>query len=158
MPLNDLLADLGEFDGDQPLIFSSDGKDAAPGYHLTEVKLASVSSLDCGGRRHQWSEARLQVLDGRGEQYMSVNKFRSIIARALEGLDGLRFADVHVEFAHGNLGLMLHSMGKPYEKGAGVVVPLEPISAQCKPAFDLALDSDATTSCCGSKQSTRACC
>ena len=34
---------------DRPLVFTYDGQEVRPGYHVTEVKAGQFRALDCGG-------------------------------------------------------------------------------------------------------------
>lgn len=45
--IGELLAVL-EGAADLPLVFSYDGRDVKPGYHVTEVKAGRFEALDCG--------------------------------------------------------------------------------------------------------------
>lgn len=46
--IGELLNALRHFE-DRPLVFSYDGRDVQPGYHVTEVKAGQFAALDCGG-------------------------------------------------------------------------------------------------------------
>ena len=51
MAPEELIAKLEDASGDAPLIFVNENGPTNAGYHVTEVKLASVESLDCSARR-----------------------------------------------------------------------------------------------------------
>ena len=85
------------------LIFRSDEGDIGGGYHVTELKQASINSIDCGGRTDEWTETVLQLLDGSGDTPMSIEKFVAIVRRSEVALPGLSDAPLYFEFGHVNL-------------------------------------------------------
>ena len=60
----ELLATLAQHAG-KPLIFSYGGRDALPGYHVTEVKTGAFQALDCGANYESWHETFIQRGHGR---------------------------------------------------------------------------------------------
>jgi len=72
MTLNDLLTDLKSIPKleDTHLAFLLDGDVFETGYHITELKFAEITGVDCAGRLSNWQEAALQVLDGDGPMEM----------------------------------------------------------------------------------------
>ncbi len=90
-----------------PVKFYVDGAAIKRGYHVTEVKNAAVTSIDCGQNSsvEQWNELIIQLLDGSNlpsQNYMPAKKFQGIAAKALETLSA---EDAHLlffEFAPGN--------------------------------------------------------
>ena len=56
------LADLENVLGtepDLPVIFSARGVPISPGYHVTELRYAPVSAIDCGGNTDTWADTTL---------------------------------------------------------------------------------------------------
>ena len=158
MTPQDLIAQLDTVSQDAPLIFVSENGPINAGYHVTEVKLASVQSLDCGARRSSWNEVVIQLLDGSGQDYMTVGKFTGILKKATSKLEGLDHAALKFEFSNDNKGLRILEPGHPVAAGSAVSLPLGDINAACKPMVEAALMRD-SASCCGpSHQAGRACC
>ena len=70
-----------------PLIFYLEGISINQGYHVTEVKHASIKSMDCGRRADAWEEIIIQLLDGQASSaqgFMSTSKFTSIVSGTLK--------------------------------------------------------------------------
>ena len=145
--LSELLSVLNDQRPDLRAVFHTADTEIGPGYHVTELKLADIESVDCGGRRAQWSEAQLQLLDGQDGERLTVGKVASILQRSLAAIPRLADAPMSVEFAPGNRGLGRYRLGKPLAAGEKLLLPLVEDRAQCKPAVEL--------SCCGAGS---ACC
>ena len=141
---------------DVELVFETDEGRIGGGYHVSELKLAKVKSVDCGGRTADWMEASLQLLDGHGGAYMTVGKFRDILRKSVDVVDGLGESPMHVEFAHGNIGLRIYQIGETELEGGIATVQLSDGRAACKPAVDLATGLAGTGSRAAEKPA--ACC
>jgi hypothetical protein len=66
---------------DKELIFANaDGQAIHAGYHLTEIKVASFETVDCGGKTNRWNETILQlwVPEDAEDTYMKSDKFLRI--------------------------------------------------------------------------------
>jgi len=145
--LGRLLAALEHQDPETPLVFNTDVGTIGAGYHVTELKQADITSIDCGRQVTRWQEAVLQLLDGKAGEHMCVGKFVQIMRQsqtALEGLDNLPFA---IEFAHENHGLRRYVPGAVGAGNDAVTVQLRDDVAACKPAKRPS--AAFVTSCCG---------
>ena len=158
MTPQELLTSLDAVGRDAPLIFVTENGPINAGYHVTEVKLASVRSLDCAARRSDWTEAQIQLLDGRGQDYMTVGKFTGILRKATTELVGLLEAPVKFEFSHGNKGLHILEPGRPIMGSHEVSLPLGEVNAACKPAVEVALASTNTGCYGGAQKAPSSCC
>ena len=49
--------------GASHLVFSYDGREVLPGYHVTEVKDGQFEGLDCGANPEAWRETFIQLWD-----------------------------------------------------------------------------------------------
>src|SRR6476469_2947236 len=83
---------LAAIDGhrEKPLTFSYGGRPVRAGYHVTEVKAANFSALDCGANPEAWSEIFVQLWDVNEDRtHMPAAKFSAIIRKVTEhvGLD-----------------------------------------------------------------------
>ncbi len=155
--VNDLTAYLkGRGDTDQ-VLFEAEGDAVGRGYHLTELRLAKISSIDCGGVADAWEEAQMQVLDAPGDVAMSAGKMAAILSRSAAEINGLADAPLNVEFSPGNDGLGRYRLGVPRAADGVVTLPLTPMVPECK-AMSRAFAKPAAEECCGPKRPVASCC
>jgi len=86
---------------DKALVFDYGEGRVKPGYHVTEIKAASVQTMDCGGQGNAWSETTLQVWspdNAEAEGYMSVSKFLNIYERVASSIPIVSSAELRVEY------------------------------------------------------------
>ena len=150
-----LLETLQTLPAELPLVFQTEKGEIGAGYHVTELKLAQVRSIDCGGRLASWSEAVLQLLDGQGVDHMKVGKFAAILSQSVSRVSGLGESLLHVEFAHENKGMRIYEVSRPVMHESLVCVALNEVRAHCKPALEHGANTEAS-GCCGSASSS--CC
>ncbi|MEM9047510.1 MAG: DUF6428 family protein [Pseudomonadota bacterium] len=135
-----LLDDLKILPPDLPVVFRTEAGEIAQGYHVTELKHARVTSIDCAARLSEWSQASLQLLDGDWhaqaivDPAMSARKLSGILSQSIARLDGVGAAELQVEFAHGNAGMRIYRPQRPLVAGSSIVIELADNRAQCKPA------------------------
>ena len=141
--LTTLLEALDQFDESLTLSFETADGSAGPGFHVTEFKVSNVNSIDCGGTLNQWSEVGLQLMDGYGDDPMSLRKFGSIATKSMGAVEGLSSHPMYVEFSPKNEGLTRHTISSVQQSGKKVVVHLGADQAACKPMVR------AESSCCG---------
>ena len=146
MNLNDLQSELENVPTDLPLVFVTGEGPIGAGYHVTELKLADIVSIDCGAQTERWSEATLQLLDGHGDADMPVGKFRAIVGQSMASVEGLGVSPLHVEFAHGNAGLQIFEIAEAVISDDNIALSLVPLRAVCKPAKRMA---GVGAECCG---------
>ena len=106
------------------------------GYHVTEVKYASVQSMDCGKHTDAWNELLIQLLDGHANStqgFMSASKFKNIVSKALGTLPGDSAPDLFFEFAPGNRSLQKLKIRKIKANQEEIKIHLEHETAACKP-------------------------
>lgn len=156
MTLLDLLNQLDAALADTRLVFATAEGPILPGYHVTELRRLDATGIDCGGVVTSWREVVVQLLDGTGRDYMTVGKFRGILSKSFDRVDGLASAPMRVEFAHENQGLGMFIVADTDMREGVVTVTLAPDHAVCKPKLR-ALDT-ITASCCGAGQDRVACC
>ncbi|HTO31147.1 MAG TPA: DUF6428 family protein [Pararhizobium sp.] len=145
---------------DAPLVFSYDGADIKPGYHITEVKAGRFSALDCGANPEAWSEIFVQLWDiEEGDRtHMPARKFASIVRKVAEhvALDGS--ARLTFEVSDGVAPMQLHKAASPVVRGGALHVNLCPRPASCKPRDRwLAETVKQASSCCGPTSGARCC-
>ncbi|MEM8579812.1 MAG: DUF6428 family protein [Pseudomonadota bacterium] len=143
-----LLKTLSAQEQNAQAVFQIEGRDIGAGYHVTELKLAHIDSIDCGGRTNRWAEAQMQLLDGQDGSWITVGKLQEILRRSVQSLPGLAEVPLSIEFAPENRGLSRFTLGDVRSKATDrVMLPLIASGAACKPALE--------TGCCASAQ---ACC
>lgn len=138
---------------DKPLVFHYGGRTIASGYHVTEVKAARLSSLDCGANPEEWSETIIQLWDVEEESatHMRAGKFLGILSQVAKRVA----VDDHglLVFEAGDRAspMQIFTVGAVMARGSHVEVMLAPRPATCKPR-ERGLEEAAgatTASCCG---------
>ncbi|MCL6708509.1 DUF6428 family protein [Pseudomonas sp. R2.Fl] len=159
--LGDLLSALSAA-ADSPLVFHYAGHPVKPGYHVTEVKAAEFSALDCGANPEAWSEIFIQLwdIDEGDRTHMTAGKFSSIIRKVSDHVQLDGSAKLTFEVSDGEQPMQLYCAFMPVFSGGAIHVDLAPRPASCKPR-DRWLASEAersSASCCGSASSDNTCC
>lgn len=147
--------------GDLPLNFAFEGGEIRSGFHVTEVKAADFSALDCGANPESWSEIFIQLLDVDGEgPHMPARKFSAIIRKVTEHVKLGMEARLTFEVSDGAEPMRLFKAGPPEVGPSRIVVPLTARAASCKPRDRWLAEERATaSSCCVSAaSSSQACC
>ncbi|SEW44098.1 DUF6428 family protein [Chitinophaga arvensicola] len=111
------------------------GKLVAPSYHITEIKQAPVTSVDCGGKMNAWTEIIVQLWEPeevQTDRAMIASKAMKIVHLVEQHIDLHPGATVKVEF--GNAAFDTRQM---YPKefildGEQLIVNLQPDATQCK--------------------------
>lgn len=156
-----------ELDGHRslPLVFSYGGKTIAAGYHVTEVKAARLSSLDCGANPESWGETVIQLWDveSDGATHMNVSKFLGILAQVERRVPLDPEALLIFEAGDSANPMQVFTVGNIAATPDHVEVKLAPRPATCKPR-DRGLESilsDAVPkakACCTPKAGGGKCC
>jgi len=151
--LNDVLAALKTQGADLPLVFETDEGDIGGGYHVTELKQAAITSIDCGGNLHDWSETHVQLLDGQTGTHMSAGKFTSIADRSAAKISTLGEAPLFFELGLKNNGLRRYQVQGLVPGDDRIRLQLSEGHAVCKPAAAATARAPKATpaavSCCG---------
>lgn len=134
--LEALIVRLGNANPDMPVEFACDGQVLGSGYHVTELKLARIASIDCGGRTSDFMQAQMQLLDGVAGAHLTAGKVGAILSRSAKAIPGLAEAELIVEAAPGNQGLGLYHVAELTEGKGTLRVALASDRATCKPAAD----------------------
>jgi hypothetical protein len=134
-----------------PLVFSYDGQDVQPGYHVTEVKAGRLNALDCGANPESWTEIFIQLWDVSGDRtHMPAGKFVKIIGKVIEHVALDRRAKLTFEVSDGERPIQLHRAALPRIEGGYVRVALSPRPASCKPRDRWLQEQNAGATCCTS--------
>lgn len=146
-----------------PLVFIYDDRRIAPGYHVTEVKTARLSSLDCGGNPESWEETVIQLWDvnATAPAHMKAAKFLGILEqverRVALDADGL----LVFECGDSARPMQVFTVGHIRTAEGHVTVELAARTATCKPR-ERGLDAGevpAVSGCCSTpKPQAAACC
>lgn len=87
---------------DQQLVFQLDQTVLVEtGYHVTEVKAVTYSTMDCGGVADDWKETVIQLWNPGDEperEYMTVKKFLAIYDRVVEHIPVSTNAELRFEY------------------------------------------------------------
>lgn len=104
-------------------------------YHITEVKQAPITSVDCGGKMNSWTEIIVQLWEPgvkQQERAMKVRKALSIIELVEKSLALNPNATVKIEFGNSEFDTRQMFPGEITVQGGDLVVDLRPDTVQCK--------------------------
>ncbi|MEN0054087.1 MAG: DUF6428 family protein [Mucilaginibacter sp.] len=104
-------------------------------YHITEIKQAPITSVDCGGKMNSWTEIIVQLWEPTDQQQkrpMKVGKALSIIELVEKTLPLNPLAMVKIEFGNAEFDTRQMFPGSIVADGDNLLVDLRPDSVQCK--------------------------
>lgn len=107
----------------------------APSYHITEIKQAPITSVDCGGKINTWTEIIVQLWEPEHSQTnraMAVNKALKIVDLVEKNIDLHPKAIVKIEFGNAAFDTRQMYPGEFRLEGENLVVNLQPDATQCK--------------------------
>jgi len=113
----------------------AEGKLVDAGYHITEIKQAPITSVDCGGVRNAWTEiiVQLWVPENAGQQQaMKVKKALSIVEIVEKMLPLNPNGTVKIEFGNSEFDTRQMFPNSVITSGENLVVDLRPDTVQCK--------------------------
>jgi|SRR5690242_9021635 len=143
------------------LIFSYDGRDVLPGYHVTEVKAGAFQALDCGANYETWHETFIQLWDvppDDDRDPMSVGKFLAIVRKVAERVPFDQAAKLTFEVSDGRRAMQLYR-ASAIASGSDVVrVALTARPASCKPRDRWLAEQAPATACCAPASASERCC
>ena len=157
MNLDTLLQTLQTAPPDAPVVFTTASGEIGGGYHVTELKHASITGIDCGARISEWTEVSMQLLDGDQGEHMPAGKLTGILAQSQKHIPGLSDADLLIEFEHRNDGLRRFSAEAPELREGRVYIRMEETTAVCKPANEMGV-ACGTSGCCPPSAQPSGCC
>lgn len=130
-----LLAELAQH-ASKRLIFSYEGRDVLPGYHVTEVKDGQFSGLDCGANPEAWRETFIQLWDvpsEDGRTHMPAEKFSAIMNKVQEHVPFDSDAKLTFEVSDGVGAIQLFRADGLSVGDEQIRVSLSRRPASCKP-------------------------
>lgn len=113
----------------------AENKWVSPSYHITEIKQAPITSVDCGGVVNKWTEVVVQLWEPevkQQERAMKARKALSIIELVEKSLQLGADAVVKIEFGNSNFDTRQMLPQKIYADGDNLIVDLRPDTVQCK--------------------------
>ncbi len=113
----------------------AEGKWVDASYHITEIKQAPITSVDCGGVVNNWTEIIVQLFEPTNEQQanaMKVNKALSIINVVEKALPLDGDAMVKIEFGNSTFDTRQMLPQNITINGENLIVDLQPDAVQCK--------------------------
>lgn len=122
-------------------------------YHITEIKQAPITSVDCGGVMNAWTEIIVQLwepLNEQKERAMKVGKALSIVELVEKALPLNPNGIVKIEFGNAQYDTRQMLPKDIVVDGENLVVDLRPDSVQCK-----AIDRGGS---CGTNEAGEECC
>jgi hypothetical protein len=134
------------------LVFTYEGRDVLPGYHVTEVKDGVFHGLDCGANPESWRETFIQLWDvppDDGRTFMPTNRFLAIMRTVSDHVPFDPAAKLTFEVSDGSGAIQLFRAETIEATGDVVRVALTRRPASCKPR-DRWLEQQKTEVCCGS--------
>ena len=113
----------------------TDGKLVDAAYHITEIKQAPITSVDCGGVMNAWTEVIVQLWVPDNEQQdrsMKVSKALSIVNIVEKMLPLNPNGIVKIEFGNSEFDTRQMFPNEISVQGDGLLVDLRPDAVQCK--------------------------
>lgn len=104
-------------------------------YHITEIKQAPITSVDCGGKMNSWTEVIVQLWEPVGEpqeRAMLVDKALSIINLVEKTLPLNPLATVKIEFGNSAFDTRQMHPNQVMVDGNNLIINLQPDTVQCK--------------------------
>src|SRR5206468_11891581 len=160
MTTKEFISALRATPGNQLVFVDLHGHAVHSGYHLTELKGASLETVDCGGKTNRWQETIVQlwVPENPDEDYMRAAKFLTIFDQ-VRGMIALDVdSEIRVEYGDRNFFPSTYHVRSVTSDDATTRVLLEPPRTTCKARdrrMTAAESSNANDSCCLTAQ---ACC
>lgn len=113
----------------------ADNKWVDASYHITEIKQAPITSVDCGGVMNSWTEIIIQLYEpenGRQLRAMKVQKALDIINLVEKALPLIADAIVKIEFGNAEFDTRQLLPAGLLVDGDHLIVDLRPDTVQCK--------------------------
>lgn len=153
MTLSGLLAALEAARG-KALSFVYDGRVTKPGYHVTEMKFARMTGIDCGGNSESWTETIIQLWDIETSvtgEAMTIDKLIGI-ARKVAGMIGAEATSrITFEVSDGDEAMRIYAFEGLDVTGERATIRLGQRVSACKPLVRGLLPEPGIKGACGPK-------
>ena len=113
----------------------ADGKFVDPSFHITEIKQAPITAVDCGGVMNKWTEIIVQLYEPAVQEQgrsMKVEKALSIVNLVEKNLTLDGAATVKIEFGNNTFDTRQMLPNEITTQGDDLVVDLRADTVQCK--------------------------
>jgi len=113
----------------------AEGKWVDSAYHITEIKQAPITSVDCGGKMNAWTEIIVQLWEPENEQQdraMQVSKALSIVELVERSLPLNPNGTVKIEFGNSEFDTRQMFPNNFIVANGNLIVDLRPDAVQCK--------------------------
>jgi hypothetical protein len=113
----------------------AEGKLVDAAYHITEIKQAPITSVDCGGVMNAWTEIIVQLWVPEGEpqeRSMKVDKALSIVNIVEKMLPLDPTGTVKIEFGNSEFDTRQMFPNEMVVTGTALTIDLSPDAVQCK--------------------------
>ena len=107
----------------------------APSYHITEIKQAPITSVDCGGVKNEWTEIIVQLMEPANQQQLRAMKVRKALSiiDVVEKVMPLNVnGEVRIEFGNSEFETRQLSPTDFISDEENLIVDLQPLAVQCK--------------------------
>src|SRR5688572_6848957 len=104
-------------------------------YHITEIKQAPITSVDCGGKMNAWTEIIVQLWEPTEKQTdraMAVSKALKIVDLVENSLPLNPAGIVKIEFGNSSFDTRQMYPNELSLDGENLIVDLQPDATQCK--------------------------
>src|SRR5713101_3591577 len=153
MKTNEFISELRAAPQNRLLFIDAHGNTVHAGYHLSELKAASVDAVDCGGRVNHWPETIVQlwVPASPGDDYMTSAKFLNIFDKVRGMIPLAVDAEIRVEYGDENLFPSTYHVRSVTRHEKATHVLLEPPATSCRARDRRAAPAQATEPSCAAK-------
>ncbi len=105
-------------------------------FHITEVKNCTVESVDCGGKKHQWTEVIIQLWEdpnpNREKRIMRVTKAIQILKRVQEVQYFDLQAILKVEYGNARFHTAIQKISAMVATDQKLIMQLGEVASDCK--------------------------
>lgn len=136
------------------LSFVYEGRQTRPGYHVTEMKYARMTSVDCGGNPESWTETIFQIWDIEVSvtgQTMAIDKLLGIIRKVTPLIGADDASRLTFEVSDGEVAMRTYAFDRLDITESGAVIHLGPRVSACKPLVRGILPEAGVKGACGPK-------
>jgi hypothetical protein len=134
MKTNEFISELRAAPPNRLSFVNEAGDSVHVGYHLTELKAASLQTVDCGGQVNHWEEtiAQLWVPPDADDTQMTAGKFLTIFDRVRGMIPLNPDAVLRIEYGDNNFFPSTYHIRSVTRGATETRVLLEPPAATCK--------------------------
>lgn len=150
MKTGGFISELRRAPSNQLIFVDLDGHTVRRGYHLTELKAASLQTVDCGGQTNQWEEtiAQLWVPSDSDRDYMAVGKFLKIFDKVGSMIPLNLDTEIRIEYGDENFFPSTYRVQSITQVQGVTRVSLVPPVTTCKARDRRAVALSTSGSCC----------